>query len=37
VQPLTPVQNVLALYEAFRQCRDYPLVGELFAEWNGGS
>jgi uroporphyrinogen-III decarboxylase len=25
VQPQTPVQNVLAMYEAFQKCRTYPL------------
>jgi len=29
VQPLTPVENVLAMYEAFRHCRKVPMEGEL--------
>jgi Uroporphyrinogen decarboxylase (URO-D) len=29
VQPKTPIENVLAMYEAFRQCRDYPLEAAL--------
>jgi len=29
VQPKTPVENVLAMYQAFRQCRTYPMEEQL--------